>query len=148
MQVAEKSKAWSTSGLVRDQIDPDAGFSVALYDSAEAMHAFWNSPKREQATTRQSIALGRVPGTRSWIARALRASRGCWSSAKIRTVVGGCLESDHPVGRRGGPCSEGQERPRAHFTRVAPAARRARRCGEETWQDRSRASPFSNTHPV
>ena len=26
--------------LVRDQNDPDAGFSVALYDSAEAMHAF------------------------------------------------------------------------------------------------------------
>jgi heme-degrading monooxygenase HmoA len=35
--------------LVRDQNDPDAGYSVSLWESDEAMRAFWDSPKRKEA---------------------------------------------------------------------------------------------------
>ena len=34
--------------LARDQSDPDAGYSITLWDSEEAMHAFWDSDKRKE----------------------------------------------------------------------------------------------------
>ncbi len=38
--------------LVRDQSDPDAGFSISLFESDADMHAFWNSAAREKAMAR------------------------------------------------------------------------------------------------
>ncbi len=34
--------------LARDQIDPNAGYSITLWDSEEDMKEFWNSPQRKQ----------------------------------------------------------------------------------------------------
>ena len=34
--------------LARDQNDPDAGYSITLWDSEEAMRAFWDSDKRKE----------------------------------------------------------------------------------------------------
>ncbi len=36
--------------LVRDQNDRDAGYSVSLWESDEAMQTFWDSPKRRETT--------------------------------------------------------------------------------------------------
>jgi heme-degrading monooxygenase HmoA len=35
--------------LVRDQNDPDAGFSIQLWESDEEMHAYWRSEKHLEA---------------------------------------------------------------------------------------------------
>ncbi len=48
MTIRGEVKGLVNQWLVRDESDPDAGFSVALYESAEDMQAFWSSPKREQ----------------------------------------------------------------------------------------------------
>ncbi len=37
--------------LVRDQNDRDAGYSVSLWDTDEAMRNFWDSPQRKQTTS-------------------------------------------------------------------------------------------------
>ena len=34
--------------LARDQEDPEAGYSITLWDSESDMQAFWDSPKRKQ----------------------------------------------------------------------------------------------------
>jgi heme-degrading monooxygenase HmoA len=34
--------------LARDQNDPDAGYSISLWESGEAMRKFWDSPKRKE----------------------------------------------------------------------------------------------------
>jgi heme-degrading monooxygenase HmoA len=34
--------------LARDQNDPDAGYSITLWDSEGDMRAFWESPQRKQ----------------------------------------------------------------------------------------------------
>jgi heme-degrading monooxygenase HmoA len=34
--------------LLRDQNDPDAGYSVSLWESEAAMHAYWQSPARAE----------------------------------------------------------------------------------------------------
>lgn len=39
-----------TQWLVRDQNDGDAGYSVSLWDSDEAMRAFWDGAKRHETT--------------------------------------------------------------------------------------------------
>lgn len=36
--------------LARDQKDPDAGYSITLWETEADMNAFWGSKKREQAT--------------------------------------------------------------------------------------------------
>jgi len=43
-------KGLRSQWLVRDQADPDAGYSVTLWESDDAMRAFWDSPKRKQTT--------------------------------------------------------------------------------------------------
>jgi heme-degrading monooxygenase HmoA len=35
--------------FVRDQNDPDAGYSISLWDTEADMRAFWDSKKREEA---------------------------------------------------------------------------------------------------
>ena len=42
-------KGLKSQWLVRDQNDRDAGYSISLWDSAKGMHAFWDSPKRQEA---------------------------------------------------------------------------------------------------
>ena len=36
--------------LVRDQADPDAGYSVTVWESDDAMRAFWESQERKDST--------------------------------------------------------------------------------------------------
>ena len=35
--------------LLRDENDPDAGYSISQWESADAMQAFWDSKKRHEA---------------------------------------------------------------------------------------------------
>ena len=42
-------KGLKSQWLVRDQNDRDAGYSISLWDSDKDMHAFWDSPKRQEA---------------------------------------------------------------------------------------------------
>jgi len=35
--------------LLRDQNDPDAGYSISVWDTEADMRAFWDSKKREEA---------------------------------------------------------------------------------------------------
>ena len=41
-------KGLKNQWLVRDQDDPDAGFSIQLWESDEDMQAFWGSKQREE----------------------------------------------------------------------------------------------------
>ncbi|MDQ2803768.1 MAG: antibiotic biosynthesis monooxygenase [Pseudomonadota bacterium] len=41
-------KGLKTQWLLRDQNDPDAGYSITLWEHAEDMRAFWDSPKRQE----------------------------------------------------------------------------------------------------
>jgi len=45
----EEVKGLHNQWLVRDQRDPDAGYSVSLFESDEDMKAFWSSTIREKA---------------------------------------------------------------------------------------------------
>ena len=42
-------KGLKNQWLARDQGDPDAGYSITLWDSEADMRAFWDSKKREEA---------------------------------------------------------------------------------------------------
>ena len=42
-------KGLTNHWLARDQSDPDAGYSITLWDNEADMHAFWDSKKREEA---------------------------------------------------------------------------------------------------
>jgi len=42
-------KGLKNQWLARDQVDPDAGYSITLWDTEEDMRAFWDSKKREEA---------------------------------------------------------------------------------------------------
>jgi heme-degrading monooxygenase HmoA len=42
-------KGLKTQWLLRDQNDPDAGYSISLWESEEDMRAFWDSRKRVEA---------------------------------------------------------------------------------------------------
>jgi len=50
MAMRGEVKGLHNQWLVRDQSDPEAGFSVSLFESDEDMHAWWGSSMREQAT--------------------------------------------------------------------------------------------------
>jgi len=45
LEVKGLKKQW----LLRDQNDPDAGYSISLWESEEDMQAFWDSRKRSEA---------------------------------------------------------------------------------------------------
>ena len=38
--------------LLRDQNDPDAGYSVSLWESEAGMHAYWEDPARAEGVAR------------------------------------------------------------------------------------------------
>jgi len=42
-------KGLKNQWLARDRADPDAGYSITLWDTEEDMRAFWDSKKREEA---------------------------------------------------------------------------------------------------
>jgi len=42
-------KGLKNQWLARDQADPDAGYSITLWESEADMRAFWDSKKREEA---------------------------------------------------------------------------------------------------
>lgn len=42
-------KGLKNQWLARDQNDPDAGYSISLWDTEADMRAFWESKKREEA---------------------------------------------------------------------------------------------------
>ncbi len=48
MAVRGNLKGLQHHWLARDQNDPDAGYSITVWDSEAAMKSFWDSPKRKQ----------------------------------------------------------------------------------------------------
>ncbi len=48
MAVRGEISGLRTQWLARDQNDPDAGYSISLWESDDAMRAFWESPKRKE----------------------------------------------------------------------------------------------------
>jgi quinol monooxygenase YgiN len=51
LEIRGQVKGLKSQWLLRDQNDPDAGYSISQWESDEDMHAFWNSKKRSDAMT-------------------------------------------------------------------------------------------------
>ena len=48
-KIRGKAKGLNSQYLLRDQNDPDAGYSISHWDSEEDMRAFWDSKQRSDA---------------------------------------------------------------------------------------------------
>jgi heme-degrading monooxygenase HmoA len=48
-EIRGEAKGLKSQWLLRDQNDPDAGYSISQWDSAEDMRAFWESKQRSDA---------------------------------------------------------------------------------------------------
>ena len=49
LEIRGEVKGLKGQWLLRDQNDPDAGYSISQWDNEEDMRAFWDSPKRREA---------------------------------------------------------------------------------------------------
>ena len=49
LEIRGEAKGLKSQWLLRDQNDPDAGYSISQWDSAEDMRAFWESKQRSDA---------------------------------------------------------------------------------------------------
>ena len=49
LEIRGEPKGLKSQWLLRDQNDPDAGYSISHWESGEDMRAFWDSKKRSDA---------------------------------------------------------------------------------------------------
>ncbi len=57
LEIRGEVKGLKGQWLLRDENDPDAGYSISQWESAEEMRAFWDSKKRGEAMAVTSAIL-------------------------------------------------------------------------------------------